>query len=465
MRTAHFRRLTAAIAWATLVGILPASGWTEGSNPPALTGFHHTVAPDRTRIVLDLTSRSGYEVKSFHNPDRVAVNLRNVRTDDQLQPAEIETGIVRRIRVNRLSWGTQVVFDLRREAQWSDLYLEPVDGMPGRVVVDILSPEPQGEGARAAEATPVPPAPVAPAVSRSPSRDDPPVEERVVIVAVDAGHGGKDWGTIGRDDLVEKRLVLDIARRVAASLDKTKGFKAVMTRDGDYFLDLVDRTRIAKKKDADIFVSIHLNSAPRKSARGMEVWFISPAGADAAAKKLLSHGETAAAKELGLDEPQNSDILHMLVNVNQQAMMQRSFHLAEEILQATERRKVLPVRAVKQYSWAVLKSIDMPSVLVECAFLSNSTDAKFIRKEANRQAVSEAIAAGIVSFFRKYPLPPEGRAIARKVHKVQKGETLWAISRRYNTTVASIRNTNGLSDSDVLLVGQELVIRENHDGR
>jgi N-acetylmuramoyl-L-alanine amidase len=113
----------------------------------------------------------------------------------------------------------------------------------------------------------------------------------------------------------------------------------------------------------------------------------------------------------------------------------------------------------------VLKSIDMPSVLVEAAFLTNTSDAKLMRTTEGRQVVAEAIAAGIVSFFKKYPPPPDSRGIARKVHKVRKGETLWAISRKYNTTVASIRSSNGLRNSDVLLVGQELVIRENHDGR
>jgi N-acetylmuramoyl-L-alanine amidase len=463
MRARDFRLLWAVLTLALILGGVPSPGWPDGSSLPALTGFHHTVASDRTRVVLDLTSRSGYEVRSFKNPDRVAVNLRNVRASEKLPVTDISEGIIRRIRVNRLSWGTQVVFDLRRPAGWSDLYLEPMDGMPGRVVIDVLSPAP----ARAA-VPPSDPSPPAGAVVRAGDgarEKQPPSGKRVLIVAVDAGHGGKDWGTTGKYDLVEKKLVLDIARRIARSLDQAAGFKAVLTRDGDYYLDLVDRTKIAKKKKADVFVSIHLNSAPRKSARGMEVWFISPAGADAAAKRLLSHGETAAAKELGIEGPHSSDILHMLVDVNQQAMMQRSFLLAEEILKSADRKGLPPVRSVKQQSFAVLKSIDMPSVLVEAAFLTNTSDAKLMRTTEGRQVVAEAIAAGIVSFFKKYPPPPDSRGIARKVHKVRKGETLWAISRKYNTTVASIRSSNGLRNSDVLLVGQELVIRENHDGR
>jgi len=431
-----------------------------------LEGIHHTLASDRTRVVLDLSPLALYEIRSHTGPDRIAVNLRGVAVGKSVRGAEISSGIVRRIRVNRLSWGAQVVFDLRRPAQWSDLHLDPVDDMPGRIMVDLLERGSAGEISRIEGGSAEPAAKRSPAATTGavPSAAA-PLEEprsgwRTFVVAVDAGHGGKDCGAKGRQGLIEKDVVFEIARRVADSLNRTQGFKAVLIREGDYYLDLVDRTRLAKKKDADVFVSIHLNSAPRRSARGMEVWFISPAGADAAAKRLLSRGEAAAAQELGIDEPQTSDILQMLVDVNQQAMMQKSFLLAEEILKAAHRPGLPPVRSVKQQSFAVLKSIDMPSVLVEAAFLTNAEDAKLMRTDKGRQAVSEAVVSGIISFFRKYPPPPQARgAVARRVHQVRKGETLWAISRKYNTSVASIRSANDLRDSDVLLVGQKLVIR------
>lgn len=451
--------------WRSLIALLTLSLWVTmalppgeavPSNVPALIGVQHTVAADRTRVVLDLSSQAAYEVRAYDNPGRVAVNLRGVEMPTRLAATEIPDGVVKKIRVNRLSWGTQVVFDLRRAATWSDHYLQPVDGMPGRIVVDVLGRPAGGQPASKD---------VAAAPSRTAAAEDAPTG-RVWIVAVDAGHGGKDSGTKGGHDLVEKKLVLDIAGRVSAAIGQTAGFKAVMTRDRDVFLDLVERTKIAKKKNADVFVSIHLNSAPRKTARGVEVFFISPAGADAAAKKLLSN-RTATAKELGIDEPPSTDILQILVDLNQQKMMERSFLLAEEIIKAADRPGLPPVRSVKQQSFAVLKSIDMPSVLVEAGFLTNSHDAEIMARANGRQAVAEAIASGVVSFLKKYP-PPQGAkvpAVARKVHKVKDGETLWAISRKYNTTVASIRRHNGLSETDVLRVGQELVIRESHDGR
>jgi len=467
-RSLVLRGLWVVLAGGVLaLGPAPAAG-SNSSRHAGLTRVAYTVAPDRTRLVFDLSASARCEIRSYPNPDRIAVDLRGVDASSDVRETEIADGVVRRVRVNRLSWGTQIVFDLRKPAGWSEYYLQPVDGMPDRVVIDVSeSPASKrpgktgGAGTETVAETPVEKSVVTEKrTDRAPGNDN---EDRIFVVAIDAGHGGKAVGTT-KNNLVEKELALDISRRLARKIDETKGFKAVLTRDSDVYLDLVDRTRIAKRKGADIFVSVHLNSAPRKTARGIEVWFISPAGAEATAKKILSNRE-AAARELGLDEPENSDIMHMLVDVNQQAMMQRSFLLAEEILDATNRPGLPPARSVKQQSFAVLKSIDMPSVLVEGGFLTNSKDAAFIKVAKGRQALADAVAAGIVSYMKKYPPPPaEKEKRDTIVHRVQPGETLWAISKKYNTTVASIRSSNRLNESDVLFVGQELLIGESHDG-
>jgi N-acetylmuramoyl-L-alanine amidase len=411
--------------------------------------------------VLDLSEPIPYEIKAYSAPDRIAVNLPGAAAAKTIDTDDIADGVVSRVRVNRLEWGAQVVFDLRGAAGWSDHRLYSVDGMPDRIVIDVAT-----AALKPTDAVP-PPGDTAASVSAPlelafPVKTD-VKERRTLIIAVDAGHGGKDFGTKGKPNLYEKDLALDIARRLAAELERHEGLDAILTRDRDVFLDLIERTRIAKRKGSDIFVSVHLNSAPRKSARGIEVWFISPAGAEATAKRILSNRDNAA-RELGLESPENSDIMQMLVDVNQQAMMERSFLLAEQILNATDRSGLPPARSVKQQSFAVLKSIDMPSVLVEAGFLSNSQDAAFIKRPEGRQAVAQAVASGIVSYFRKYPPPPPAPS-AGVVHKVRAGETLWAISKQYNTTVALIRESNGLAESDVLYVGQQLVIRESHDGR
>ncbi|UCH82774.1 MAG: N-acetylmuramoyl-L-alanine amidase [Candidatus Latescibacterota bacterium] len=425
--------------------------------PGSVLRVRHGAKDDHTRIVLDLSSKVRYEIRRFENPERLAINLRKTKAGRDVKRFDISDGVVRRIRVNHLSWGTQVVLDLRSAVDWTDFFLAPVDDMPARIVLDLTPAQPSNTVRK--KAAPVPaPARAMVVTSKRTTR-----AAREYVVAVDAGHGGKDPGAIGKNKLIEKHVALDLARRVASEIDSKKGFNAVLTRDRDVYLSLVDRTRIAKKKDADIFVSIHLNSAKRKSARGVEVFFLSPAGAEATANKLLKDKGTAA-KELGLDEPENDDIMHMLVDVNQQAMMQRSSLLAEEILRAMKRRGVPPTRSIKQRSFAVLKSIDMPSVMVEAGFISNSKDASIFKSKKGKQDVAEAIASGVLSFLKKYP-PRTSSDDRLLVHKVQRGDTLWKLSKKYGTTVASIRKSNRLGSSSSLRVGQELVIREGDRGQ
>jgi N-acetylmuramoyl-L-alanine amidase len=174
----------------------------------------------------------------------------------------------------------------------------------------------------------------------------------------------------------------------------------------------------------------------------------------------LSNKKTAA-RELGLEGPQNDDVMHMLVDVNQQAMMQRSSLLAEEILVAMKRRRLPPTRGIKQRSFAVLKSIDMPSVMVEAGFITNAHDANIYKHSEGKQDAAKAIADGIVSFLKKHP-PPSAENGKLLVHKVTPGDTLWKLSRRYGTTVASIQKSNRLGNSECLRVGQKLVIREGN---
>jgi N-acetylmuramoyl-L-alanine amidase len=346
-------------------------------------------------------------------------------------------GGIDRVRVNRLSWGTQVVIDLQGGATWKHFTLARTKKKSDRIVLDVTP--------TSATRTAVPAS-----VSGLAGR---PAD--VFVVAVDAGHGGKDQGTRS-GSLVEKRLVLDVARRVASEIDSRPGFKAVLTRDRDVYLSLPQRVRIAEARGADVFVSIHMNSAPNRSARGAEVFFISPSGARRTASRMLADPNRAA-DELGLRGRASSDVLHMLVDVNQQAVLQRSERLAEAILREFGKNGLPPRRAVKQKSFAVLRNIKLPSVLVECGFLSNRSDARLIGEGAGRDRIAGAVADGVCGFLRANP-PPRDRGRPLLVHKVRAGDTLWELSREYGSTVADIRELNRLSKAGVIRVGQELLI-------
>lgn len=412
-------------------------------------GVRHAVSGERTRVVIDLSSRVSYKVYRVERPERIAVNIPGTKAPRRIRSFAVEGSIVRRVRVNHLSWGSQIVLDLKEKASWSDFFLAKVGKMPDRVVIDVFGSTPKPRAVR----EPKRPATVRAATRRSLAA------RRDLVVAIDAGHGGTDPGTRGRG-IVEKRAALDVARRLARKINAVPGHKAVLTRTKDVFISLQRRSRIAQQKGADIFVSVHLNSAPRRSARGAEVYFLSPGGASTTARRLLRN-KSRAAKELGVQGTGSDDVIHMLVDINQQAMMQKSSLLAEEILKSLNRKGLPPTRSIKQRSFVVLKSIAMPSVMVETGFVTNARDAAILKTSSGRDGVAKAIAGGVISFLKKYPPPTEetGRVF---VHRVKKGETLWKISREYHTSVDSIQRSNKLGKSRLIRVGQELVIREGY---
>jgi N-acetylmuramoyl-L-alanine amidase len=224
------------------------------------------------------------------------------------------------------------------------------------------------------------------------------------------------------------------------------------------YLDLPRRVQVAREKGADVFVSVHLNAAPNRNARGVEIFFVSPSGAKRSARQVLANPGRAA-NDYGLSR-KDSDVLHMIVDLNQQTVLERSEALAESILQSMSTRDMPPTRAVKQKSFAVLRNISMPSVLVEAGFISNKIDANFVKTEAGRNRIAETMSRGIVRYLKANP-PQRIEGESLIVHRVRKGDTLWKISRTYKTSVTSIRTTNKLN-SNVLRVGQELLVSRGY---
>ncbi len=427
------------------------AGAAVAAAPAAVTGLRHSTDQDRTRVVLDVSRPCGYQVSYLADSAGILVRLDGAGRGPAVGASSVDANGIRSVNAFDRDGGVDVVIDLAGPVSWKDFVLKPTGGRPFRIVLDLT---PAGVAARVSQAVAAAVEPQAP----------PPVirrsgEPRPLIVAIDAGHGGHDAGASGRYGLVEKKLTLDIARRTAEILNRGDGsVRAVLTREGDQYLTLPARNEVAEKKEADVFVSIHLNSAPSSSARGAEIFFVAPGGAQSAASKALASGE--AAHDFGLDRARDDDIVRILLDVNQQAVMVRSEQLAESILESVRGRRLLPTRAVKQKSFSVLRTISMPSVLVEAGFLTNSSDAKLLRDPAGREKIARAIADGVREFHRAHPPQRVGGDVAgrTRVHRVQRGDTLWDLSRRYQTTVARLRELNGLRRSDGLRVGQELVV-------
>jgi N-acetylmuramoyl-L-alanine amidase len=423
--------------------------------------IRYSVDFDHTRIVVDLSRPASYQIVAFTDPERVAINLKRTKVSGDLQPIGMSNGIVERVRLNKLSWGSQIVLDLREKATWKHFILDKSGVRPNRIVIDVFPERPIASSARTngesrSEAASTGSTGSAAASSVDRSANTAGRTQRSYVVAVDAGHGGMDPGALGKYGIVEKNLVLDISRRIAREIDRHDGYRAVLTRTGDEYLTLPGRTQIAQEKGADIFISIHMNAAKNRKAQGAEVFFISPAGAADKISHLLSD-KNLAENELGLAHGQSDEVLSLILDTNQQVMMHRSSLLAEKILAALSRADTPPTRGIKQRSFAVLKTIVMPSVLVEPGFISNSRDAKYLKSEKGQAEVARAIAAGIISYLEQYP-PPSSQRREVIVHRVREGDTLWKISRMYGITVAGIQEANRLNRSTKLYVGQELVI-------
>ncbi|MBO6258066.1 MAG: N-acetylmuramoyl-L-alanine amidase [Succinivibrio sp.] len=301
-----------------------------------------------------------------------------------------------------------------------------------------------------------------------------PVEVKSVdkpfIIAVDPGHGGKDPGAIGKHGVREKNVTLAIAKALAGYINSNKIFRAVLVRDRDVFVDLDRRSEIARKKKADILISIHADSvaSSSSSARGVSVWVLSGNRAERENKKLLRDNKQnrliGGAGEVISESEQNPYLAATILDMSSSTSRSEGYLLGNEILNSlgkfTRLRKTSPIHA----SLAVLKAPDIPSLLIETGFLSNSTEELQLSKPNYQKQIAYHIFKGIEEYYRKYPAKKietrretARRANAGSVITVKKGDSLSLIARRYGTTVAALRKTNSLK-SDVLKVGQELVL-------
>ena len=258
-----------------------------------------------------------------------------------------------------------------------------------------LPPAPPADGA-VARATPAPPR-IPPALQRR--------IDRLVIVAIDAGHGGEDPGAIGPTGLREKDVVLDVARRLQARVNATPGMRAFMTRDGDYFVPLRERVRKARRVQADLFVSIHADAFITPQARGASVFALSDNGATSRAARWMADKENAADAVGGIDMSGAPDLTlaHTLLDMSVAAQIKESLRVGAEVLEHVGRVGRLHKRQVEQAGFAVLRAPDIPSILVETAFISNPDEERRLRDPTFRDDLVEAIHTGIRRHFARHP--------------------------------------------------------------
>lgn len=398
-------------------------------------------APDHTRVVFDTTGAVQHSVFRLGSPERLVVDLFDVNLKAPLGLAATDDNLVKRIRAaGRGSTDLRVVFDLKRRAKARSFVLKPNPPYGHRLVID-LEAEPGEREVRAKTAKPA-------ASSRL----------RKIVVAIDPGHGGEDPGAIGRGKVREKDVVLAISKRLARELKAARGYEAVLTRTGDYYVPLRRRMARARKARADLFLSIHADAFRDRRVRGSSVYVLSRNGASSEAAKWLADRENASDLVGGVRLGDKDGLLaSVLLDLSQAAALSASGEVGNRILRQLNRVAKPHKRQVQRAGFMVLKSPDVPSILIETGFISNPDEERRLRDRRYQTKIARAISQGVQRYFEKNP--PDGTLLAARKHTIEPGETLSHISARYRVTVDSLRAENRLS-TDNVHVGQVLHIPE-----
>jgi N-acetylmuramoyl-L-alanine amidase len=397
-----------------LLGVL-AGVAASAAAPIQLTDVRLWSGPEGTRLVLDLSALPRHEVFTIENPDRVVVDLVNTQLAMR-KDLPVGQGPVKSVRSGpQAGGGLRIVLDLSAQQVVKTFAVGPDGGAGHRLVVELpgaatAGPAPTAKQVLAASSA---------AIAREAAPSDDPVKtlsvapgkQRDLVIAIDAGHGGQDPGAIGRGGTREKDVTLAIARKLAAAIDAEDGMRAKLIRDGDYFISLRGRARKARELGADMFISVHADSVPNRSVSGSSVYVLSLRGASDEASRWLAERENAADLMGGVSLDDKNDVLaSVLLDVTQKEAVSNSVEAADAVLASLRRVGSVHGPRVKHAGFMVLKSPDIPSMLVETAFISNVADERRLRDSAHQQRIARAIHAGVRDYF--YEKPPPGTKIA-----------------------------------------------------
>ncbi len=353
-------------------------------------------------LTLTLSAPVTSHVFPLHHPERLVIDLAGTRrgaTGAVSLPAGAVTGLRYGSTPNR---SLRLVLDLSSPMRWQQRSLLR-DGWQLRIA--LLE-------AAASGSTPGSQAPAPAAMREGPPAHPPGGAERAVVIAIDAGHGGEDPGAIGHGGTREKDVTLEIARALAQRIDREPGLRAVLTRDGDYFVALRARMQRARAAHADLFVSIHADSIRDREVSGASVYILSERGASSEAARQLAEQQNAADLKGGLSlVAQQPDLRPILLDLAQNATIGESSEAAGRVLTALDGVGAVRRHDVQQAAFVVLKSPDIPSMLVETAYISNPAEERRLRSPQQQQRLANAICAGIGTYFRRFP--PENSLFAR----------------------------------------------------
>ena len=462
----------------------------QAAQSATVNGVRVWRAPDHTRIVLDLDAPVQHSLTLAGNPDRIILDVPNSTLSAGLSKLPLADTPVLAIRsyVNNKT-DLRLVLDLKAKVAPNSFSLKASAGMHDRLVIDLYDDVAPSAAAAIANTLPADnknpatkePEPqlkpeAKPATAPAQAAAPQPVAQvdlqgkRTIVIAVDAGHGGEDPGAMGPSRIREKEVTLAIAKELVAAINAQPGFVGKLTRTGDYFIPLKKRRDLARNMKADLFVSIHADAFSKASARGASVFALSQNGATSETARFLAQRENESdliggVGDISLDD-KDQVLAGVLVDLSMTATLNSSLQVGNHVLNSMGGLAHLHKRRVEQAGFMVLKSPDVPSILVETGFISNPEESRKLATVAYRKQMAQSVFKGVRQYF--YQHPPAGTYIAAQIdggsgsdferqHTVVAGDSLSAIATRYGVSSQRLIQYNNMRNSTVN-VGQSLRI-------
>lgn len=397
-------------------------------------------SPDNTRVVFDMAAAPEHKSFSLDKPDRLVIDLTNIKGGSKLPQISGESALIKAIRSSGDVSKMRIVLDLAKATNANVFALPPTPPYGHRLVVDLADSNPVQN---------VPP----PAIRAA----------RDIVIAIDAGHGGEDPGSIGPSGFYEKNITLPIARQLARLIDAQPGMKAMMVRTNDYYIHVNKRTEIARGQQADLLVSIHADAFTSPQPRGASVWVLSLRRATTEVGRMLEQTERhsellGGVAEIIKDSANERYLAQTVLDLSMNHSMVTAYQVADEVLSELGKVAYLHKKQPQAASLGVLKAPDIPSILVEVGFISNPQEEKQLKSGSHQSKLAQSLFSALKRHFEKSPPADSLFAQQRsREHRVSAGESLSLLAQRYNVSIDDLRNINQLT-SDSIRVGQTLRI-------
>lgn len=428
-----------------------------------ILNVRHWTAPDHTRIVLDVDNETVYDVKESEN--LLVLNFKDASLNKSI-PTEIilnKPGIKKLVfyHIDKGDVKIELILDKYRKAEV--FKLKKFQDRPDRVVVDIILEQ----GSKEEKTT-----------------DLFSEVKRKKIIVIDPGHGGEDPGAVSKKGFYEKNIVLSISREIKKEINKMPGYRAVLTREGDYYVSFNKRLQTAKDLGASLFVSIHADAARNRNVKGSSVYCLSTGAASNEAAKLLAKNENLSDIFGGVSGSEgNNESYQIIMNMFQTNTINLSKTYADTLINHLNQINSLKYQSVQEAPFKVLKLPDIPAVLIEAAFISNAQEERLLKKSSFQKELAVAVASSVREYLSGTAAIPQsndafeeddqtGKAgkkqnddeITTIYYEIKRGDTLFSVAKLFNTKVAVLLKLNNLELNDTLFIGRKILVPVNKAG-